>query len=247
MVFVFFAFAYRRFMPFRSAILTSAETADPQYKAKEFYIMKFKTIIISLTLAVVLSVSAFAANAIADTSTEESKETIESSVQTERHRPHHNKEKVEEPENAIGKDAAKEAALKAAGVTTEETGKVRSHVSKTDDGTVVYKVHFSAGEKWYSYKIDALTGEVIEHSEQSAEEHEAAKEKARSENGETSEGSGHSGRRHSKRMRPDASESAEGESAKKDPSRAHGNDSDSTADTTAQPNTSATEQTIETI
>ena len=53
-------------------------------------------------------------------------------------------EKSAEPENAIGRDAAKAAALADAGVTAEQAGKVKAHVSQLEDGTVL---------SWYALTI----------------------------------------------------------------------------------------------
>lgn len=206
--------------------------------------------ILAVAVVAVMSVSAFAATSIAATNNETQTEASESTVQTKRHRPHGKREKVEAPENTIGKDAAKAAALKDAGLTTDQTGKVRSHVSESDDGTVIYKVHFSANEKWYSYKIDALTGEVIDHSEQTAEEHAAAKEKARAER-EAEAGSSDSesatGRKHGKRAKPSDSDAAEGENASGKPAKPSKNKDNSTAEATDEANESANVQSAETI
>lgn len=83
------------------------------------------------------------------------------------------KEEVAEPENAIGKDAAKQKALDDAKVTADQAGKVRSRVSKLDDGTVIYKVRFSYNGMRYSYQIDATTGKVIDKSSKAVTEDEA--------------------------------------------------------------------------
>ncbi|MBQ7557047.1 MAG: PepSY domain-containing protein [Lachnospiraceae bacterium] len=79
-------------------------------------------------------------------------------------------EEVAEPENAIGKDKAKSKALTDAGVTEEQAGRVMVKVSKTDDSTVVYDVRFFYNEKCYSYRINALTGAVIEKSDEAMTE-----------------------------------------------------------------------------
>ena len=212
--------------------------------------MKAKRIL-ALALVLVLSVSACAATAIAATTNDTQQETSESTVQTKRQKPHCKKEKVEAPENAIGKDAAKEAALKDAGVTAEQAGKVRSHVSKTEDGTIVYKVHFSANDKWYFYKIDALTGKVIERTEQTAEEHEAAKEAARAKKGEATDAAGSdssSGKRHGKRMKPDVANGAEeNATASERPARSHSKGDKSANDAAEQTNPSTSEQTSKSI
>lgn len=211
--------------------------------------MKAKRML-ALAFAAVMSVSVLTVTAIAANTKDAVQETTESTVQTERRKPHGKKEKVEAPENAIGKDAAKEAALKDAGLTAEQAGKVRSHVSKTEDGTIVYKVHFSANDTWYSYKIDALTGKVIAHTEQAAEEHAAAKENARAKKSTaegTDESASASGRKY-KRMRPDAADAAEGnETASERPARAHGKNSKSAADAADQTTVSLDAQTSKSI
>ena len=78
------------------------------------------------------------------------------------------KEKVAEPENAIGKASAKEKALADAGLTLEQVGKVRSRVSTLEDGTIVYKVRFTYDGQKYSYKINALTGELVDKTTEAA-------------------------------------------------------------------------------
>lgn len=69
---------------------------------------------------------------------------------------------VAEPENAIGKDAAKAKALADAGLTSDQTGKVRSRVTTLEDGTVIYKVKFTYDNQKYTYQINATTGAVID-------------------------------------------------------------------------------------
>lgn len=85
------------------------------------------------------------------------------------------KQKVEAPENAIGKDAAKEKALADAGISTETAGKVKARVSQLDDGTFVYKVRFIADSKKYSYSVNALSGEILDKSSEEITEEERAK------------------------------------------------------------------------
>ena len=102
--------------------------------------------------------------------TEEAKESSEKKS----HKGHRH-EKVAEPENAVGKQAAKDAALADAGVSAEAVGKVKARVSQLEDGTVVYKVSFTYGDQWYSYKIDALTGKILDKTTEDAAAHEAAK------------------------------------------------------------------------
>ena len=79
------------------------------------------------------------------------------------------KQEAAEPENAIGKDAAKEIALADAGLSAEQVEKVRARVSDAD-GTVVYKVHFTYDGQRYSYRIDALSGEIIDKKVSDASE-----------------------------------------------------------------------------
>ena len=69
--------------------------------------------------------------------------------------------KTAEPEGAIGKDAAKEAALADAGI--EAAGHVRGRYTEKD-GTGIYKVTFKAGGQRYKYRIDAMTGEILDKS-----------------------------------------------------------------------------------
>lgn len=69
--------------------------------------------------------------------------------------------KTTEPEGVIGKDAAKEAALSDAGVEAE--GHVRGRYTEKD-GTGIYKVTFKSGGQRYKYRIDAVTGEILEKS-----------------------------------------------------------------------------------
>lgn len=178
--------------------------------------------ILALALAAVTCVSVFTVSAVAASAAEAAQEATEEAAQTEKRKSHGKKEKVAEPENAVGKDAAKEAALKDAGVTAEEAGRIRSRVSETEDGTVVYKVRFSSDGAYYSYRIDALTGEVIEKTVQTAEEHAAAKENARSKadgTADESENGQFSGKKHGRRMK---SETAEGEDSAEGTQKAPG-------------------------
>ena len=139
--------------------------------------MKHKRIL-ALVMVMAVSASAFAISAFAKETTDSSasgETAVTQEQSSEAKEKRGKKEKVEEPENAVGKDAAKSAALKDAGLAEDSVDKLRSRVSKTDDGTVIYKVHFTANDTWYSYKIDALSGKVLDKSTQTAEEHEAYK------------------------------------------------------------------------
>ncbi|MBQ2443648.1 MAG: PepSY domain-containing protein [Clostridia bacterium] len=129
--------------------------------------------LIVLALASVM-ITGSIATAFAATTNGKTNATEAASQASEKNR-HGKKEKIAEPDNAIGKEKAQAAALKDAGIASDKVEKIRTHVSKLDDGTVVYKVGFVYGDKYYSYKINALTGAVADKSEQSAEEHAALK------------------------------------------------------------------------
>ncbi len=131
-------------------------------------------IVIASALAAVMTASALGTTALATTTNNKTAASSQSSSaqKTERHgKP----EKVAEPENAIGKDKAKAAALKAAGVSESKVDKVKTFVIKLDDGTVAYRVSFTYGEKYYAYKINATTGKMVDKKIQTAEEHEKNK------------------------------------------------------------------------
>lgn len=141
--------------------------------------MKHK-FIIAASLAAILSVSVFALSVSAAT-TSSSQTAVESSTDNNTKCGQNKKEKVAEPENAIGKDKAKAAALKEAGVSEDKAEKIKARVKKLEDGTVVYKVGITSGDTYYSVKINALTGAVVDKKVQSAEEHEASKPHGRHE------------------------------------------------------------------
>ncbi len=141
--------------------------------------MKHK-FILAASLAAILSVSAFATSVSAAT-TGNTRAAVESSTGNTNKCEKGKKEKVAEPENAIGKDKAKAAALKDAGITEDKAEKIRAHVTKLEDGTVVYKVGFTSGDQYYSVKINALTGAVVDKTVQSAAEHEASKPQSKHE------------------------------------------------------------------
>ena len=48
------------------------------------------------------------------------------------------------------------------GLTTDQTGKVRSRVTTLEDGTVIYKVKFTFDGQKHTYQINATTGEIID-------------------------------------------------------------------------------------
>ena len=117
----------------------------------------------ALALALVLSTSVLASAALAASAESgAAAETPAGETQSgQRHGKPDRKPSVAEPENAVGKDAAKANALADAGVTEEQAGKVTSRVSKLDDGTVIYKVSFTYDGQRYSYQINAVSGDVI--------------------------------------------------------------------------------------
>ena len=120
---------------------------------------------IALALVMILSISALVPAALAASSESGSAETPANETQSvQRHGTHDGKPSVTEPENAIGKDAAKAKALEDAGATGEQAGKVRSRVLTLEDGTVIYKVSFTIDGQRYSYQIDAISGDVIDKS-----------------------------------------------------------------------------------
>ena len=135
---------------------------------------------IALLLAAALAVGAMSVTAFAAKSTESEAETsTEEMAETPCRGRHGHREKVAEPENAVGKDAARETALADAGLSAEDVGKVKARVTKLEDGTVVYRVSFTSGELWHCYKIDALTGEILDKTTEDAAAHEAAKAERR--------------------------------------------------------------------
>ena len=90
---------------------------------------------------------------------------------THAHGSHGRPEEPEAPENAIGKDAAKEIALTDAGLTAEQIEKVKCRLSEKD-GMLVYKVSFKYDGQKYSYKIDPLSGEILDKSTAEATEND---------------------------------------------------------------------------
>ncbi len=129
---------------------------------------------IALLLVAVLAVAAMGVTAFAANITEVEAETAtENSTAKFCHsRQSH---KVAEPENAMGKDAAKETALADAGVSAEDVSKIKARLSQLEDGTVIYRVSFTSGNLWHCYRIDAVTGKILDKTTEDAVEHEAAK------------------------------------------------------------------------
>ena len=82
--------------------------------------------ILAASLAVILSVSAFATTAFAATTNSQS--AVESTTGNTKKCGQNKKEKVAEPENAIGKDKAKAAALKEVGVSEDKVEKIKARI-----------------------------------------------------------------------------------------------------------------------
>lgn len=85
----------------------------------------------------------------------------------------------------IGIEAAKEAAVKSAGIAEEQADFSTAGLDNRD-GTFFYQVNFSADGVEYEYAIDAVTGVVIEESS-GADETTGAASSAEETAGETSE------------------------------------------------------------
>lgn len=62
----------------------------------------------------------------------------------------------------IGADAAKSAALKHAGLSTDQVTFLKAEFDY-DDGRMVYEVEFHSGSKKYEYEIDASNGQVVKY------------------------------------------------------------------------------------
>ena len=122
-----------------------------------------KALMFSLALIMTLVVS------VSTVSAQENVEKTETDTQTTETKKHSNgkkqkKKETAEPENAIGKDAAKQKVLVDAGFTADQIKKIKARVSTTEDGTVIYKVSFVFEGQKYSYQINALTGTIINKS-----------------------------------------------------------------------------------
>lgn len=60
----------------------------------------------------------------------------------------------------IGKDAALDAALQDAGVTEEDTTRLRTSKDR-DDGRIVYEIQFDANGTEYDYEVSAADGTIL--------------------------------------------------------------------------------------
>ena len=125
---------------------------------------------LAFALVLALSVSALTASAFAAPASTDADTGATAQTSGSDSRQSKSGEKTTEPENAVGKDAAKEKALSDAGVTAEQAGKVRARVSRLEDGTVIYKVRFTCDGQKYSYQIDALSGAIVDKSAEAVSE-----------------------------------------------------------------------------
>lgn len=64
-------------------------------------------------------------------------------------------------ENVIGNAAAKNAALKHAGVTESQATELKVELDR-EDGKLVYEVEFKSAGYEYDYEIDAVKGTVLQ-------------------------------------------------------------------------------------
>ena len=121
--------------------------------------------ILIFSLAVIMTMS-IAMNPVYAEDDAEKVENDTQTAETQRHSKGKREKKQEtvEPEDAIGKDAAKSKALADVGLTADQIKKIRARVSETEDGTIIYKVGFVFEGQKYSYQIDALNGTIISKS-----------------------------------------------------------------------------------
>lgn len=66
----------------------------------------------------------------------------------------------EAPASDIGMEAAQNAALSHAGVSSEEASRMKCEFDM-DHGTAIYEVEFDVGQTEYEYEIDAATGAIL--------------------------------------------------------------------------------------
>ena len=117
--------------------------------------------IFTLALSTVLFVSVLAPAALAADDPAAPAESAKAPV-ADTVRPGQNlRTDLEEPENAIGKDAAVARALAEAGISTDQAGDITVHVTGNSDGSIVYRVHFTANGQRYSVKVNAVSGEIL--------------------------------------------------------------------------------------
>ena len=121
-----------------------------------------KALIFSLVVIMTLVASVNPVSAQEDTDKTDNTQTTETQKHSKCKRE--KKQETAEPENAIGKDAAKEKALTDARLSANQIKKIKARVSSAEDGTVIYKVGFVFEGQKCSYQIDALTGAIISKS-----------------------------------------------------------------------------------
>lgn len=136
--------------------------------------MKIKAIA-ALAMAALLSITVMPMSALATNASTDSAQTVQKE-HTKKKRS--DAEKISEPDGAIGKDAAEAKALADAGVNEEQAGKVKVRISKLDDQTVIYKVHFIFDGKCYEYKINATNGSIVDKSTKEASEDKCMKKRS---------------------------------------------------------------------
>lgn len=129
--------------------------------------------ILTGTALIMAAVPAVLAERASDASDETAK--TETAITESRQRDggrgaHARPEEPADHENAIGKDAAKEIALADAGFTADQIERVRARLSDRD-GTVVYRVSFNYDGQRYSYKIDPVSGEILNKTVGKTTEH----------------------------------------------------------------------------
>jgi len=157
---------------------------------------------IALALAAAVSAAALSVTALAAESVETEPQTTAEETTERTHHAKHGHKKIAEPENALGKQAAKDLALADAGLSEEQAGTVKVRVIRMEDGTVAYRVSFTASDLWYRYKLDAVTGEILDKTSMDSAEHEAEKAARAEKTGKPERGTkdgaeaGSRGRRH---------------------------------------------------
>lgn len=149
--------------------------------------MKKQKKLLAQALGMMLSISAFAAPILAETPDPSSGTETPVTESGSASAKHGKKQEIEEPAGALGKDKAKEIALKDAGITAEEAGKVKARVSQAEDGTVIYKVSYTKDGIKTSWQINALSGEILAKNSAEATETTGGKKKGKGEKQEITE------------------------------------------------------------
>ena len=149
--------------------------------------MKKQRKLLAQALGMMLSISAFTAPILAETPDPSSGTETPVTESGSASAKHGKKQEIEEPAGALGKDRAKEIALKDAGITAEEAGKVKARVSQKEDGTVIYKVSYTKDGIKTSYEIHALSGEILTKNSAEATEDTGGKKKGKGKKQEIAE------------------------------------------------------------